>query len=427
MNALFYKVLGSGILLMFMGIGIARFSFTPVLPLMQVAFGLSDTVSGALASANYLGYLLGSLYCIRKRPDADRMFIRFLTALGANILCVGVMWVESVWLWHAARLASGFASAVAFILGSEFILAWLNRQGKERYFSVIYSGVGLGMVISGLCVPMLSGHVPPSGIWLFLTALMVAPAFFAAWFIPVPETAAHRSPDTSQHPKKTSRPLKFLALAYFLEGLGYVVTGTFISVMVLRGTGSMVLSGYAWVIAGAGALVITPAWSMVAARHGLANTLALVYLVQGMAIAVPVLWPGIPGTVLGALGYGGTFVGIAALTIAYGKKLDSTVNTTALLTFYFSIGQAAGPFAAGLMSDISGGFALPVLAAAALVFLGSSIIFLTKENPHALHQHQNDPGRRPAHNPTETGPDRRRHRPVFKCHGQKRQNSGCHH
>jgi fucose permease len=50
--------------------GIGRFAFTPLLPLMQETFGLTLTQGAWLATANYLGYFVGALSSFLLNPPA---------------------------------------------------------------------------------------------------------------------------------------------------------------------------------------------------------------------------------------------------------------------------------------------------------------------------------------------------------------------
>ncbi len=54
------KVLGAGIFSLILVLGVARFSYTPLLPLMQQQAGLGVAEAGWLAAINYAGYLSGA-------------------------------------------------------------------------------------------------------------------------------------------------------------------------------------------------------------------------------------------------------------------------------------------------------------------------------------------------------------------------------
>src|SRR6201988_5200448 len=75
--------------------GIGRFAFTPLLPMMQEDFGVSVAQGGWLASANYLGYLVGALSALLLGARPGRV-IR--TGLVLTALTTAWMaWSGSLW------------------------------------------------------------------------------------------------------------------------------------------------------------------------------------------------------------------------------------------------------------------------------------------------------------------------------------------
>lgn len=369
-----YALVG-GASALFLAMGVARFAFTPVLPLMQNDFHFTDTVSGALASVNYLGYLLGSLYAIHLSMRRYAYGF-YLLSIPLSLALVALMWLPSYSLWYGLRFASGFLSAIVFIMSAEFIMDYLGRNEKLQFAGVIYSGIGGGMALSGLTVPFLSGYFNSSQIWLWLAGLSIIPGFLAMHAMPKPEIKPRQK---QTHSRSVNKKIYLLSAAYLLEGLGYIITGTFISVMVLRGTGSVMLSGYVWVIAGLGAVFITPLWPIYAKKAGLSNTLMLAFALQTVSIAAPVMSQNIAVTMIGAIGYGGTFLGIVSLSLAYGRQLSPGGRTTSVLTVFFSIGQITGPLIAGYMADKTGGFDIPVLMASAATAAGGVLIYILKK------------------------------------------------
>ena len=91
-----FKVLGAGIFSLILVLGVARFSYTPLLPLMQKQAGLGIAEAGWLAAINYAGYLSGALiasliikrfvkgekpYTADELSDAYRIPIRITTQI----------------------------------------------------------------------------------------------------------------------------------------------------------------------------------------------------------------------------------------------------------------------------------------------------------------------------------------------------------
>jgi len=79
----------SGMVALAMAMGIGRFAFTPMLPMMQVDAGLSVAAGGWLASANYVGYLLGALSAMRLPIGSARAIRAGLVTIVLTTLVMG--------------------------------------------------------------------------------------------------------------------------------------------------------------------------------------------------------------------------------------------------------------------------------------------------------------------------------------------------
>lgn len=369
---IFLPIIG-GAAALFLAMGVARFAFTPVLPIMQAEFGFSDTTSGLLASANYLGYLLGAVYT-RFLPD-NRKYTMYIASVILSVVFILLMASPIQSLWYLFRFLSGFFSAIVFVLSSEFILEYLEQNNMLQFGGVIYSGIGGGMAFSGLTVPFLSKFVGASMMWLCLGLLSLIPMFIAIYAMP--KISIKRSLQSTK-PKGIKKEIILLGASYFLEGFAYIITGTFISVIMLRATGSIMLSGYVWVFAGLGAVFITPFWMALHKRISLKNVLIIVFIVQIISISAPLITTNIVVAMLGAVGFGGTFLGIVSLSLAYGRQLSPGGTTTAILTILFSLGQMIGPVVAGFFADKTGNFTISILIATIAAIIGCLLIGMIK-------------------------------------------------
>src|SRR3954470_18188217 len=95
-------VAAAGLAALALAMGVGRFAFTPILPMMQADAGLSIAAGGWVAAANYAGYLAGALSARAMRaPAATR------AALAATALATLAMGLEHHFAsWLALRAAA---------------------------------------------------------------------------------------------------------------------------------------------------------------------------------------------------------------------------------------------------------------------------------------------------------------------------------
>jgi len=107
------KVLGAGIFSLILVMGVARFSYTPLLPLMQQQAGLGVAEAGWLAAINYTGYLCGAIIAslISDLALKDRLY---RVGLVVAIVSTAVMGLSTdVTVWALSRFFAGLSSVPA--------------------------------------------------------------------------------------------------------------------------------------------------------------------------------------------------------------------------------------------------------------------------------------------------------------------------
>jgi predicted MFS family arabinose efflux permease len=358
-----------GLLAVAAGIGIGRFVYTPILPPMVEALGLSKSQAGLIASANFLGYLLGALLAaLPTLPGARRTWL--LAALALSAVTTAAMGVSATLpAFLVLRFVGGIASAFVLILASTEVLEHLVEIRRRGLSALHFAGVGSGIAVSAaLVATLLRLGQPWQNLWLASGALSLAAVLAVAALLP--GRAAPTRPLRPPQEAVLDPDLRRLIIAYGLFGFGYIITATFL-VAIVRGTPAIsALEPVIWIVFGLAAAPSIALWSRIAGRFGIPSAFALACLVEAAGVLASIAWPTPGGVLLAAVLVGGTFVGITALGLVRAQALvtGDPRRALALMTCAFGLGQIIGPLFAGIVSDRLGDFTLPsVVAVAALL------------------------------------------------------------
>lgn len=369
------RVLIGGMLACAVALGLGRFAFTPILPVMQAEYGFDAQGSGWLAASNNVGYLIGALWAGAVRTDIGR---HRLLGLGFVVLLATLALMPvtaSPLVWNGLRLVAGIASAWIFVLASALVIPLLTAAGHARWGGLHFGGVGLGIILAGLVVGGVVNALGSNAGWL-VTAALGAAGTVIAW--PILAGAHPRGGAAAAAAAPSSGfPMSLLAAAYFCEGLGYIVTGTFL-VAVVRATPAIAdLANLSWVLVGLAALPSALGWSFLAERHGYLKILVTGHVVQAVGVALPALSSHPAAVLAGAVMYGGTFLGIVGMSLAFGRTLNpaGAAKIMGLLTAVFGIGQIIGPVLAAWLAA-QGGWSPALLMASGVVLLGAPLLLL---------------------------------------------------
>jgi predicted MFS family arabinose efflux permease len=354
--------------------GVGRFVYTPILPMMTAQAGLSPAAGAALATMNYLGYLLGALTPML-RPALVRSRVVYRSALLLLIASLALMpCTHNFVMWSTLRLVAGFASAMVFIYAVSSLLSHLHGH-PAHLPGWGFSGVGTGIALAGVLVLVINSFGDWRTAWWSAAGLCAGLAA-GAWALH-PERgaeAARNHSDSGMHAAGRPLLLPFVRLlaSYTLEGIGYIVAGTFLVAAVSQTTTGWV-GATAWVLVGVAAMPSTVLWAWLDRHFRRPDLLLAALLLQAVGIGLPVLAGG--GAVVAlvaALLFGATFMGISALALAAGAHVQ-VPRAVSLLTVGYSLGQIAGPLAVTplIKHDYHAALAvaaLVVLAAAGVAF-----------------------------------------------------------
>src|ERR1700737_986834 len=157
----------AGLVTLGVAMGIGRFAFTPILPMMQQDAAVSVAVGGWLASANYLGYLLGAISAVALRARATTIVRASLVAIG--LVTMGMGMTGSFPARLLLRALGGGAAGGGGAWVRVFACAWargrLGAAERPVLRGAVFGGVGAGIAAAGLlCVALMErGAGSPSG------------------------------------------------------------------------------------------------------------------------------------------------------------------------------------------------------------------------------------------------------------------------
>ncbi|WP_329255497.1 YbfB/YjiJ family MFS transporter [Streptomyces canus] len=318
--------------------GVGRFVYTPILPLMHAQAGLSTGAGANLATANYVGYLVGALAGIlapvltRSRAVLRAALILLTGTLAAMPL------THSTTVWMLLRLLAGLASALVFVVAAGSLLHHL-RDHPPHLAGWAFGGVGGGIALSGLLVLVLRSAADWRTAW-WAAAVLATLLAAASWNLR-PQEAPVAAPDGSGATPRTHRWFGALFVSYTLEGVGYIVAGTFLVAAVGQESPGRLGSG-AWVLVGLAAVPSSALWARLGRRWSRPGLLLTALVIQAAGIALPALVGGAAAALGSAVLFGATFIGISSLALATGAHLRFP-RSVALLTAGYSVGQILGP------------------------------------------------------------------------------------
>ncbi|WP_055590855.1 YbfB/YjiJ family MFS transporter [Streptacidiphilus griseoplanus] len=367
--------------------GVGRFVYTPILPLMHAQAGLSAGAGANLAVANYAGYLVGALAGIAlpglvRSPAVLRGCLVVLTlSLAAMPL------THAVPVWLLLRLVAGVASALVFVIAVSSLLSRLRDQ-PAHLPGWGFGGVGAGIALSGLLVLALRTVADWQVAWwasAALSALLTVPS----WSLR-PEPAqpgsdrpepAGRGTEPAARGPRTHRWFAVLLTSYTLEGIGYIIAGTFLVAAIGQSAPGWIGSA-AWVLVGLAAVPSAALWAGLGRRWSRPGLLLAALTVQAAGIALPALVGGVAPALVSAVLFGATFIGVSTLALAAGAHLRFP-RSVALLTAGYSVGQILGPLVAAPL--LHHGYRQALLPAACIVLAAAAAAAVLRVGyPHRI-------------------------------------------
>ncbi len=403
--------------------GIGRFAFTPILPMMRADAGVSVALGGWLAAANYVGYLVGALTAARLRWPAARA-VRAVIAVTTLAMAVDDVALHAheardgvpaalFLLWLIVRGVAGVASAWVLVHTSAWAMDRLARVRRADLGGVVFAGVGLGIALAGaVCLGLMHAAARSSRAWEVLGALAIV-LTIAVWRVFAADDsrggandrhdgardAAARAPDhgsgAASDAAVRARDTLRLVVSYGAFGFGYIIPATFLPVMAREVVHDPLVFGLAWPLFGIAAAlspVLVGRWSAAAPRRAW----LVAQLVMAFGVALPMAVPGLVAIVVAACAVGGTFMVVTMAGMQEARRVAGVAapRLMAAMTASFAVGQILGPLSVTATTSVMGAGFAPALTVAAVALVAGTALLISRESR----------SRAPARTPSSTSP-----------------------
>tara|TARA_R110000744_G_scaffold109370_6_gene206668 strand:- start:34 stop:1206 length:1173 start_codon:yes stop_codon:yes gene_type:complete len=372
------KVYIAGICSLIVTAGVARFSYTSLLPLMQSDAGLTEVAGGWLATINYLGYLIGVLIVSNLNNLTHKYILYRLYLVLAVITTASMALTTDIYLWGVLRFLSGICTSAGFIIASGLILKWLVHHGERGELGIHFSGIGLSIFIAAVLVEVLLRlSVSWQYQWLYLSLMAVVFTIPAWIWIPNPTRNMDSLVATNIRDRPPSKAFAWVIMAaYFCAGYGYVVSATFI-VDIVEGIPSLTGRGQqVFIILGLAATPAVLIADRIARKWGYLTTLFLAYSLQIVGIMLPTLSNSLIVIAISAILFGGTFVAIVSLVLTMAGHFypSNPAKFMGKMTLAYGVAQIIAPASTGILAAWLGNYNFGLYLSAGTMLIGIILI-----------------------------------------------------
>jgi MFS family permease len=347
------------------GVGICRFAYTPLVPVMIGEGWITEAEAGYLGAVNFTGYAAGAAlaWVSAKRLGTGRSvylnILICLLSLAASAVPLGFHWLV---LW---RFLAGYGGAVLLVLVGPAVLAQIPAERWGFVTGIIFTGIGVGVAATGTIVPVLAG-LGATAAWSGLAAAVLLLAVFVRAFWREPP-AEELSPPTGGTRARLGLPAIMLCLSYTTFAIGIAPHTIFWVDYLARGQDMGIAAGGAhWTIIGLLAAISPALAGRIAQRFGFGPTLVAAMAVTAFGVALPVILRAPEWQILSSILFGLTMpstVGLFAGRTAEIGGRHGQRRLWWLMTMWFALLQTTAFYGMSALFDATRAY-LPLFAIA---------------------------------------------------------------
>jgi MFS family permease len=386
----FWLFVLTGIFLVITTTGFVRMAYGVVLPYMQESLSLSFSEAGMLGTFMFLGYLitvgLSGVLAVRWGAKVVLLAGGWIVIIGL----FGLAWASSFWWASVFMFIAGAGSAIVFTPLMSLTIGWFPEK-RGAVVGLLLSGAGIGMILSGILVPLVIKLFPEPGwraAWILFGGISLAVVLVASKVLENPHITNIAGTNQEKPNWFKNKNLIKLAWLYFLVGIAYLIPILYQAVYMIEVGIPKTVAGNVFAFAGIFSIAGAPIWGYISDRMGSKKTLLVVLIWAITGNIIPVLLPNLAGFMISSAIWGTATGGLMALIQVNASQQVPQKYVAAAIGFisiFYAVGQMIGPGLAGWMIEHLGGFSAAYGFGILIYVVGLLLgISLTKDNREPL-------------------------------------------
>ncbi|WP_309949367.1 YbfB/YjiJ family MFS transporter [Acinetobacter calcoaceticus] len=271
-----------------LGIGVFRFSYTALMPIMIEQYHWTHDFASFLGSANLLGYLIGALLALLsiKEKYIPSMIILSTIAGSLSLLCCSLMDMPLAWFifW---RTVSGIAGGLLMILAPSFAMKYIPTTQRLKVNFLGFSGIGVGVLSATILIPVLK-NIPVHYVWDIFATISILGSVLLYQLLSRNNAQMIKPHSTNLQASQKSRLGLVIIIAYMCSAFAYIPHSLF-WMDYLSGTlhFSLEQRNLFWVLYGAGSCIGAFVAYCLSRIIGYLHTIKWLYAIYCLAVVLP--------------------------------------------------------------------------------------------------------------------------------------------
>ena len=341
----------AGLAATLVGNGIGRFAYIALMPVLIQSGWFSSEDASTLGAATLIGYIFGApASSFLQRYYSSGTLIR-TSLLLSSFSYLGCALKTAPFEWFLTlRTIAGISGAILMVLAPPMIASLHPQEMKARISGVVFSGIGLGAMLSGTIIPLLIYQSVESA-WLGMGAIafLATVLTWKTWSLEAKQSDCAMSPASCRDLSKRKRvSIRLVLLAYTFSAIGYLPHTLFWVDYIVRELGmSFASGGFYWAVFGIGSALGPIVTGILGDKVGLKKALLAAFICKATGVALPLMHTGEVALFVSSLLVGMFTPGIVTLVSTYTLELVGTqlhTKSWGTMTMAFAVSQGTVGF-----------------------------------------------------------------------------------